>query len=191
MNRPHLADAVAAHRAVLDGISDMFDAVEQVADQMCRRFARRGVLYTFGNGGSAADAQHFTAEVIGRYLRERRPLGAVSLAADPSVTTCIANDYGYDDVFARQVNALARPGDMLAGFTTSGTSASVVAGLRAGRRIGAMTVVFTGEGGTSLATECDHAFVVGASATARIQEMHTLLLHLISDSIDRWAAGEE
>jgi D-sedoheptulose 7-phosphate isomerase len=186
-----LTSAVAEHRATLDGVVGMLDAVQQLSDDMCVRFGRGGVLYTFGNGGSAADAQHFTGELIGRYLRERRPLGAVSLTTDPSVITCIANDYSYDDTFARQVRALAGPDDMVAGFTTSGTSASVLAGLRAAREAGACTIAFTGAGGAELAAECDHAFIVPSRTTARIQEMHTLLLHLISDCVDRWATGEE
>jgi D-sedoheptulose 7-phosphate isomerase len=186
-----LTSAVADHRAALDGVTGMLEAVQRLADDMCARFARGGVLYTFGNGGSAADAQHFTGELIGRYLRERRPLGAVSLATDPSVMTCIANDYSYDETFARQVRALAGADDMVAGFTTSGTSASVLAGLRAARETGACTIAFTGAGGTELAAGCDHAFVVPSRTTARIQEMHTLLLHLISDCVDRWATGEE
>lgn len=186
-----LAAALADHRAALDGVSDMLGAVQELATQMCERFGRGGVLYTFGNGGSAADAQHFTGELIGRYLRERRPLAAVSLATDPSVMTCIANDYSYDETFARQVRALARPDDMVAGFTTSGTSGSVLAGLQAARDAGACTIAFTGAGGIELAAGCDHAFVVPSRTTARIQEMHTLLLHLISDCVDRWATGEE
>lgn len=182
--------ALAEHRAALDGVGEMLAAVQRLSAEMRARFGRGGVLYTFGNGGSAADAQHLAGEMIGRYLRERRPLGAVSLATDPSVVTCIANDYSYDDAFARQVTALAGTNDMVAGFTTSGTSPSVVAGLRAARAAGACVIAFTGAGGASLAAECDHAFVVPARATARIQEMHTLLLHLISECVDRWAAGE-
>lgn len=183
--------AVAEHRSALDGVAGMLEAVQRLSADMSARFARGGVLYTFGNGGSAADAQHLTGEMIGRYLRERRPLGAVSLATDASVVTCIANDYSYDETFARQVRALAGPDDMVAGFTTSGTSPSVLAGLRAARDAGACTIAFTGAGGTELAAACDHAFVVPSRTTARIQEMHTLLLHLISDCVDRWATGEE
>jgi D-sedoheptulose 7-phosphate isomerase len=186
-----LREALAEHRSALDAVGGMLGAVQRLADEMCRRFDRGGVLYTFGNGGSAADAQHLTGEMIGRYLRERRPLPAVSLATDPSVITCIANDYAYQDTFARQVRALAGPDDMVAGFTTSGSSPSVVQGLRAGRDAGSCTIAFTGAGGSDLATECHHAFVVPSRATARVQEMHTVLLHLISDCVDRWATGED
>lgn len=185
-----LTAAIAEHRTVLDRVDGMLDGVQRLSDEMCHRFERGGIVYTFGNGGSAADAQHLSAELIGRYLRERRPLAAVSLATDASVMTCIANDYSYQETFVRQVRALARPADMVVGFTTSGTSPSVVAGLRAGREAGACTIAFTGAGGVALAAECDHAFVVPTRSTARIQEMHTLLLHLISDCVDRWATEE-
>ena len=118
--------------------------VQEVAELLCQRFAVGGHVYTFGNGGSAADAQHFTGELIGHYKRSRRALPAVTLSTDPTVMTCIANDYGYADVFARQISALARPGDVVAAFTTSGRSANVVAGLKAARRAGATTVLFGG-----------------------------------------------
>jgi D-sedoheptulose 7-phosphate isomerase len=186
-----LRSAVAEHRSLVDALDGMVPEVERLAIEMCRRFARGGTLWTFGNGGSAADAQHLAGEMTGRYLRERRPLGAVSLATDPSVVSCIANDYSYDDVFARQVTALAGPDDMVAGFTTSGTSRSVVNGLQAARQAGAYVIAFTGAGGADLAADCDHAFVVPSRTTARIQEMHTVLLHLLSDCVDRWAVGEE
>ena len=186
-----LRTAVAEHRSLVDALDGMVPEVERLAAEMCRRFTRGGTLWTFGNGGSAADAQHLAGEMTGRYLRERRPLGAVSLATDPSVVSCIANDYSYDDVFARQVTALAGQDDMVAGFTTSGTSRSVVNGLQAARRAGAYVIAFTGAGGADLAADCDHAFVVPSRTTARIQEMHTVLLHLLSDCVDRWAVDEE
>jgi D-sedoheptulose 7-phosphate isomerase len=146
------------------------------------------VLYTFGNGGSAADAQHLAGELIGRYLRERRPLPAVALVGDAAVVSCIANDYAYDDVFARQVIALAGPKDLVLGFSTSGTSPAVVKGLAAARANGACSVAFTSVRGKDLAAAADLAVVVPAEETARIQEMHVLALHLVSELVDRWAA---
>nr|WP_167217783.1 SIS domain-containing protein [Kribbella shirazensis] len=161
--------------------------VQAVADELIRRLAAGGVLYTFGNGGSAADAQHLAGELIGRYLRERRPLPAVALIGDAAVVSCIGNDYGYDDVFARQVTALARPQDMVVGFSTSGTSPTVVKGLAAARANGACSVAFTSTRGKDLAATADLAVVVPADETARIQEMHVLALHLVSELVDRWA----
>jgi D-sedoheptulose 7-phosphate isomerase len=178
------AEVTAAMRAHLP-------QVQAVADELIRRLAAGGVLYTYGNGGSAADAQHLVGELIGRYLRERRPLPAVALVGDAAVVSCIANDYSYDDVFARQVQALARPQDMVVGFSTSGTSPTVVKGLAAARANGACSVAFTSTRGGDLAAAADLAVVVPAEETARIQEMHLLALHLISELVDRWAAGTE
>jgi D-sedoheptulose 7-phosphate isomerase len=184
------ADQVAAHRALVDAVEALLPTLQAIGDQACAAFDRGGRVYTFGNGGSAADAQHLAAELIGRYRRERRPLPAVALSVDPSVVTCIANDYDFDEVFARQVEALAGPGDIVVGFTTSGRSPNVVAGLAAARRVGATTVLFGGGDGGPALDHADHALVVPATTTARIQEMHLLMLHLLSEQIDRWAAGE-
>ena len=185
-------DQIAEHRAVSEAIDALLPALADVTERLCAAFEAGGRLYTFGNGGSAADAQHLAAELIGRYKRERRPLPAVALSVDPSVVTCIANDYAYEDVFARQVEALAKPGDVVAGFTTSGKSRNVVRGLAAARRAGAMTVLFGGgsEGGGPAAAQADVALIVPSATTARVQEMHLLLLHLLSEGVDAWAAGE-
>jgi D-sedoheptulose 7-phosphate isomerase len=185
-------DQVAEHRAVVDAVDALLPTVAEVTSRLCAAFEAGGRLYTFGNGGSAADAQHLAAELIGRYKRDRRPLPAVALSVDPSVVTCIANDYAYEDVFARQLEALARPGDVVAGFTTSGRSENVVRGLAAARRAGATTVLFGGgtAGGGPAAQHADVALVVPSGTTARVQEMHLLLLHALSEGVDAWAAGE-
>jgi D-sedoheptulose 7-phosphate isomerase len=176
------------HAEVTALMRDQLPQVRAVAEELIRRLAAGGVLYTYGNGGSAAVA---VGELIGRYLRERRPLPAVALIGDAAVVSCIANDYAYDDVFARQVTALARPQDMVVGFSTSGTSPTVVKGLAAARANGACSVAFTSTRGKDLAAEADLAVVVPAEETARIQEMHVLALHLISELVDRWAASTE
>jgi len=185
-----------AHRHAAAQMTELLPQIQTVAAELIDRYQRGGILYTFGNGGSAADAQHLAGEMIGRYLRERRPLPAVALSTDPSVSTCIANDYGYHDVFSRQVQALVRPADMVIGFSTSGTSASVLAGLQAAHAAGAYTVLCTG-------TRADPArlavptgpvrqlLVAPVEPTARVQEMHVLMLHLISDEVDRWAVASE
>jgi D-sedoheptulose 7-phosphate isomerase len=162
-----------------------------VTERLCAAFEAGGRLYTFGNGGSAADAQHLAAELIGHYKADRRPLPAVALTVDPSVITCIANDYAYEDVFARQVEALAGPADVVAGFSTGGTSENVIRGLAAGRRAGATTVLFGGRGGGPAAAHADHALIVPSGTTARIQEMHVLLLHVLSEGVDEWAVRTE
>ena len=164
--------------------------VECAARALERALRRGGKVLLFGNGGSAADAQHLSGELIGHYWRDRRPLGAVALTTDPSVVSAIANDYAFDDVFARQVEGLARPGDVVAAFTTSGTSPNVVKGLAAGRAKGATTVLFAGGTGGEARRHADHALLIPSDQPWRIQEMHTFLLHAISEVVDAWADGE-
>lgn len=185
--------ALQARLAALLGCdaSDCAAATLEAAEAISRALAAGGSLLLFGNGGSAADAQHLTGELIGHYKRDRRPLPAVTLSTDPTVMTCIANDYAYDDVFARQVTALARSGDVVAAFTTSGASPNVVSALAAARRRGATTVLFGGGDGGACLEHADHALLVPSTTTPRIQEMHTLMLHMISEVVDAWAAGEE
>ena len=176
------------HRAVAAAMDDLMPLVAEVTRRLCDAFGKGGRLYTFGNGGSAADAQHLAAELIGRYKRERRPLPAVALSVDPSVVTCVANDYSYEDVFARQVEALAGATDVVAGFSTGGTSPNVVRGLEVARERGATTILFAGHDGGPARAHADIALIVPSTTTARIQEMHLLMLHLISEGVDAWAA---
>ena len=183
-----LAQHLGAHIAAGIEAERLMPEVEAVAARLIEAFKAGGRLYAFGNGGSAADAQHLAGELIGHYRRDRRPLPAVALSTDPSVVSCIANDYTFDDVFARQVEALARPGDIVVGFTTSGRSPNVVAGLAAGRAAGSTTVLFTGRDGGPAAVHADLVLAAPADATARIQELHVLFLHLVSEVVDTWAA---
>jgi D-sedoheptulose 7-phosphate isomerase len=132
-----------------------------------------------------------TGELVGRYKRDRRPLPSVTLSTDSTVLTCIANDYTYDDVFSRQIEALARPGDLVIAFTTSGRSPNVVTALKTAQAKGATTVLFAGGDGGQARSHADHTLLVPSMATARIQEMHTLMLHAVSEMVDVWAAGEE
>lgn len=182
--------AIEEHLALVAKLDHVLPLVDEVARTIVAAYERDGRVYAFGNGGSAGDAQHLAGELVGRFKRERRPLAAASLAVDPSAVTCIANDYSFDDVFARQVEALARPGDVVVGYTTSGRSENVVRGLAAARRAGATTVLFSGGDGRPAADHADHALVVPSTSTARVQELHLLLMHLIVDRVDAWAAGE-
>lgn len=183
-------EQLAEYARAAGAMAGRLPAVLRVAELLCRAFAAGGVVYAFGNGGSAADAQHLTGELIGHYRRDRRPLPAVTLTCDPTVMTCIGNDYSFDDAFARQVEALARPGDVVIAFTTSGRSPNVVAGLAAARARGATTVLFGGASGGPAAEHADVLLAAPATATARVQELHTLMLHLVSEHVDAWAAGE-
>lgn len=163
----------------------------RLADRLCAALAEGGKLITFGNGGSAADAQHFAGELLGRFRDTRRPLPAITLSSDPSVVTCIANDFSYDDLFARQVAALASPKDVVIGITTSGRSPNVVNGLRAAREVGSLAVAWTGADPGPAGEAADMVLSVPSSTTARIQEMHTLLMHTICVAVDAWVAGAE
>ena len=181
---------LAAHADVAGAMVGLAERIRAAGELVRDTFAGGGTLYTFGNGGSAADAQHLTGELVGHYKRDRRPLPAVTLSTDPTSMTCIANDYAYEDVFARQVEALARRGDLVVAFTTSGRSPNVVRALAAARANGAGTLLLAGGDGGPAREHADHLLLVPSSATPRIQEMHTLVLHVISEMVDAWAAGE-
>lgn len=176
------------HAASVANMESVIPTLADFAERLCAAFANGGTLYTFGNGGSAADAQHFAAEMVGHYRRDRPALPAVALTTDPSVTTCIGNDYDFTVIFARQVRALAGPADVVVAFSTSGTSPNVIAGLRAARERGATTVLLCGQAGSPAGA--DIVVAMPAEHTARIQEMHVLALHLVSEWVDDWAAAK-
>lgn len=178
------------HLRVAADAATLLPDAERLADRLCEALGRGGKLLTFGNGGSAADAQHFAGELLGRFRDTRRPLPAIALSTDPSVVTCIANDFGYDDLFARQVEALAAPGDVVIGITTSGRSPNVVNGLRAAREAGALSVAWTGADPGPAGEAAEVVLAVPSTTTARIQEMHTLLMHTICVAIDAWVGAE-
>jgi D-sedoheptulose 7-phosphate isomerase len=169
---------------VIAGLKRQVDRIERLAREVRECFERGGRLYTCGNGGSAAEALHLAEEFIGRYRSDRRPYPAVCLAADATALTCIANDYGFDAVFARQVEALGRPGDALCVFTTSGQSANIVRALQAARARQVRTLGLLGKGGGEAAGLCDVALIVDSIDTAPIQEAHQVVLHLILEMFE-------
>ena len=152
--------------------------------QMAERFLRGGRLYTLGNGGSSTDASHIAAEFVGRYHRDRAPLPALALATDMAAITCIANDYGFEETFARQVLAHGRKGDIAIGISTSGNSPNVLKGVAAARDAGLITIAWTGGTGGKLASSVDYAFIVPSTVTARIQECHATLGHVLCELIE-------
>jgi D-sedoheptulose 7-phosphate isomerase len=156
----------------------------QVGDVLAETLRRGGRVLTFGNGGSAADAQHLAGELVVRFRHERRALSALALTTDPSVITAIGNDLGYDAVFARQVEAHGRPGDVAFAISTSGLSPNVVAGLEAARAGGLVTVALTGRGGGRLVGLADHLIDVSCDDTARIQEVHGMAVHLLCQIVE-------
>jgi D-sedoheptulose 7-phosphate isomerase len=168
--------------------------IARAALQMTDALRGGGKLLACGNGGSAADAQHFAAELINRFERERAPLAALALTTDSSTLTSIANDYRYEDVFAKQVRALGRRGDLLLAISTSGNSASVLAAIDAAREAGLGVVALTGNGGGRLVSRLlpqDVHLCVPHARTARIQEVHLLVLHCLCDLIDYEMLGED
>ncbi len=180
----HLLSYIDRHRQALDRLAGLAPEVRLAAQACVDALGRGSKLLTCGNGGSAADAQHFAAELTGRYRRERRPLPAIALTTDSSALTCIGNDYAFEEVFARQVQALAQPGDVLIGITTSGTSANVIRALEVARERGAFTIALTGESGGPAALSADLALQAPSDRTAQIQEMHILLIHVLCETID-------
>jgi len=183
------ADALAEHIELAKQLSVLLPTVDGVAQAIVAAYEARRQVVTLGNGGSAADSMHFAEELVARFKRERRPLAAHSLAADPTVLTCIANDYSFEVVFERQVRAFVQAGDIVVGFSTSGRSENVVRALSAARQLGAVTVLFGGGDGRPAATHADHALIVPSRSTARVQELHVLMLHLILEQVDEWAAS--
>jgi D-sedoheptulose 7-phosphate isomerase len=171
--RAHEGARRADHRALLQAI----DAIAQA-------FGAGRRLLVFGNGGSAADAQHFAAEFVGRFQRERRAVAAVALTTDTSILTAIGNDYTYDRVFARQVEALGEPGDVAFGITTSGGSANVIEAFRVAKSRGLTTIALTGRGGGEAGRAADIHLNVPDPSTARAQEVHRTLLHVICEIVE-------
>ncbi len=169
-------------RALVD--DELAATVERVATLIAERYRAKATLLLFGNGGSAADAQHIATELTGRYLLDRPPLAALALADNTAALTAIGNDFGFDQVFARQVRAFGRPGDVAVGLSTSGASANVLVGLAAAREQGLATVGITGPRGDALAAACDHCIRIPAEQTPQIQEGTMLVLHTICELVE-------
>jgi D-sedoheptulose 7-phosphate isomerase len=185
------ADAIVASRRHLEATLDAVRRVEVELDRFDRWGARLadvlgrgGRLLAAGNGGSAAHAQHLTSELVGRYAADRRPYSAIALHAETSAVTAIANDYGAEDVFARQVLAHGRPGDVLVAFSTSGRSANILRAVASGHAAGLTCWALTGPAGSPLALASDDAVSVEATTTAVVQEVHQVAVHLLCEAFE-------
>lgn len=176
--RNHAQESIRVKQSVVAD-SGLLDTLEKVAHEMTRTLGAGGKVLLFGNGGSAADAQHIAAELVGRYKRERPGLPAMALTVDTSCLTAIANDYGYEYVFARQIEAVASPGDLAIGISTSGNSPNVLRGMEAARSKGLTTVGLTGGNGGALKKKVEYCLQVPSDETPRIQEIHILLGHIL------------
>lgn len=176
------------HREVLEAteqktIRDIHRAVTLMADCL----VNGGCLFWCGNGGSAADSQHLAAELVGRFKHDRPPLRSIALTTDSSVLTCVANDYHFEEIFARQITAVGRPGDILVAISTSGKSTNIIKALDAARQRQVTTIGILGSEGGDAASRADLTVIVPSNSTARIQEMHILIGHIICDLLEQHA----
>lgn len=187
---PLFERAHLAHLQAINTLPALSPQLVELGNALIAALRSGNKLLLFGNGGSAGDAQHIAAELTGRFVLERRGLAALALTTDTSALTSIANDYGFDHVFARQIEALARPGDLVLGISTSGNSPNVLAGLQSAQKAGCLTYGLSGrDGGRMNALLGSRNIVVPVSATARIQECHILLGHILCEMVDQ-ACGE-
>lgn len=185
-----IEETLTAHIDVIRGLAALAPEIERFAELAWAAIAGGGRVLWMGNGGSAADSQHLAAELVGRFERDRRGLPSLALTTDSSVLTSVANDYGFEAVFARQVEALCRPGDLLVGLSTSGNSANVVAAMERAAGLGAVRVAMTGAGGGRLRDHCELLLAVPARNTARIQEAHIVIGHILCDLVERRAVAD-
>lgn len=173
------------HLTVMAQVEPLLPTIELIAQTALKALKNGGKIFFMGNGGSAADAQHLAAELIGRFKEERHALPAIALTTDSSVLTCLSNDYDYSIVFARQIEALCRPEDVVIGISTSGKSPNVLKGIAAAKKIGAMTIGFSGNYGAELSKAADICISVPSKITARIQEAHLFIGHTVCEWIEQ------
>jgi len=181
-----IVDVIEAHKKLIARLQESgVETLVAAAEAIKKVINQNGTVYICGNGGSAADAQHIAAELIGRFERERRPLPAVALTTNTSVITSIANDYGYKDVFVKQVEALASEGDILWAISASGTSPNIVAAAESAKKKGALVLAFTGKSNSKLERTADICFCANSESTARSQEIHQVAYHIICNLVEQ------
>lgn len=183
-NAPSLSSLIDASQQSIESLRGIEDQVTAAAKAVAERVAAGSKLLVAGNGGSCSQAMHFVGEVIGRFRNNRKPFPAIALGTDPAAATCILNDFGSDEYFARQVEGLGQPGDVFIGLTTSGTSPNVVAALKVAKAKGLITVGWLGRDGGTAAPLCDYPIIVPGTDTGRIQEAHLLILHYFAEWIE-------
>ncbi len=185
-----MKEQIAEHQRVVEAAVGQIGLLERIAERLIACFDAGGRVYFLGNGGSAADAQHIAAELVGRFKKDRKALPAIALTTDTSVVTAVSNDFGYEHVFARQIEALVTKNDIVWALSVSGRSPSVVRALESAKKIGATVIGFTSRSGGAMAELCDFCFRVEHDHGDRVQEVHQLAYHLICDRIERHFAGE-
>jgi D-sedoheptulose 7-phosphate isomerase len=191
LKQERIRDHLEEHRRALDRVEKQLgDPLAACADLLVVALAGGHKVLIMGNGGSAADAQHFAAELVGRFRRERRALPALALTTDSSILTAVGNDYGFDDIFRRQVEALALPGDVVVGLSTSGNSNNVFQALTAANGMGCKTVALLGRNGGNIAGIVDLALTVPVQETPHIQEAHVTMIHILCDLVEGSLFGD-
>ena len=175
---------IQEHAAVLDSIEHLNESIIKVANSLIHCQENKGTIFWCGNGGSASDSQHLAGELVGRFIEERRPLKSIALTADTAVNTCIVNDYGYEHIFSRQIEALGTKGDVLVGITTSGNSKNVLNAFEVAKNKGIRTIGLLGKGGGVAKDLVDESLIILSNSTARVQEMHILIGHILCDLIE-------
>ena len=188
--RASLLASIERSRETVGSLAGSVDQLQTICDVIVGALQKGNKLLTAGHGGSAADALHMAEELVGRFRDDREPLPAIALVADPTLLTCISNDYGFEHVFPRQVRGLGKPGDILVIFSTSGKGDGFRLAVEEARRAGLTSVAFLGKGGGPLAGSVDHDVIVEGNETARIQEAHTVILHLILERVEEAFTGE-
>ena len=175
---------IAEHQAVLVELSNLIPQIEGVASTLVKALKNGQTIFWCGNGGSASDSQHLAGELVGRYKGDRKPLKSIALNADSAVMTCIVNDYGYEYIYSRQVEGLGVEGDVLVGITTSGNSENVLNALITANEMGLKTIGLLGKGGGKAASLAQQSIIIPSDTTARIQEMHITIGHILCDLIE-------
>lgn len=190
--KQQIIDIIETHRKMTAELQKAgLETIVAVAEMLTGALKQNGTIYLCGNGGSAADAQHIAGELVGRFCRERKALAAVALSTDTSILTSVANDYRYERVFARQVEALVREGDILWAFSTSGASANITSAAKSAKEKGAQVIAFTGQKNSELEKISDICFCAHNKSTARSQEIHQLAYHIICDLVEQNFADDK
>lgn len=183
----NIKDSYLTARKLLDDFINDEDNIKKtviIGKQLAEIFRSGGKVMICGNGGSCTDAMHFAEEFTGRFRKDRRALPAIAIS-DPSHITCVGNDYGIDDIFARGIQAYAKPGDMVIGLSTSGNSKNIIKALEISKKIGCSTVAFLGKDGGKLKKNCDYEFIIPGTTSDRIQELHMTILHILIEVVER------
>ncbi len=184
LEKQSIKNAITEHIEVVSKLTSIVPNIKSIGEQLVRCLNKGGKIVWMGNGGSAADSQHLAAELVGRYQRERQGLASIALTTDSSILTAVSNDYGYETVFARQIQALCTKQDIVIGISTSGNSKNIINGIKAAKDIGIYTVALLGGSGGALKELVDLSLIVPSDKTARIQEAHILIGHILCEMLD-------